>query len=97
MPCINEQMLRKARYAQPAHESGTTELQIEVAEDEDFVPVALWDPDLPDQHQSAYSELSIALRVTLNEGDIMYLPALWYHKVSQSCGEEGFVAAVNYW
>jgi jumonji domain-containing protein 7 len=35
--------------------------------------------------------------VTLEEGDLLYLPAMWYHKVSQSSGEEGFALAVNYW
>lgn len=35
--------------------------------------------------------------VTLDEGDMMYLPAMWYHKVSQSCGKEGFSCSVNYW
>ncbi|OAA52073.1 Transcription factor jumonji/aspartyl beta-hydroxylase [Metarhizium rileyi] len=39
------------------------------------------------------------MRVTLNPGDMLYLPAMWYHKVSQSSipGGEGFVVAINYW
>jgi jumonji domain-containing protein 7 len=41
--------------------------------------------------------LSRPLRATLNQGDMLYLPALWYHKVSQSCSEEGICCAVNYW
>lgn len=45
----------------------------------------------------AYSVYSKPLRVTLDEGDMLYLPALWYHKVSQSCNEEGICCAVNYW
>lgn len=28
---------------------------------------------------------------------MLYLPALWYHKVSQSCDEEGICCAINYW
>ena len=28
---------------------------------------------------------------------MLYLPALWYHKVSQSCSDEGICCAVNYW
>jgi len=28
---------------------------------------------------------------------MLYLPALWYHKVSQSCSDEGLCCAVNYW
>ncbi|KAI5777379.1 cupin-like domain-containing protein [Geopyxis carbonaria] len=37
------------------------------------------------------------LRVSLQPGDVLYLPALWYHQVSQSCSEEGICCAVNYW
>ena len=28
---------------------------------------------------------------------MLYLPSMWYHKVSQTAGDEGFVCAVNYW
>jgi jumonji domain-containing protein 7 len=47
----------------------------------------------------SYAELAkkLEVRVTLEPGDMLYLPALWYHKVSQSCGEEGICVAVNYW
>lgn len=38
-----------------------------------------------------------AITVTLAEGDSLYLPALWYHAVSQIPDEEGLVVAVNYW
>ena len=31
--------------------------------------------------------------VTVNEGEMLYLPSLWYHHVSQSDG----CIAVNYW
>ena len=33
------------------------------------------------------------IRITIKEGEMLYLPALWYHKVSQSCE----TVAVNYW
>ncbi|KAK4515909.1 uncharacterized protein ATC70_010867 [Mucor velutinosus] len=33
--------------------------------------------------------------VTVNEGDMLYLPALWFHQVMQK-GEQG-VIAINYW
>jgi jumonji domain-containing protein 7 len=74
-----------------------------------YTPFALWDPDTASSRSLAnsttssnnrstpFSHLSQPLRVTLNEGDMLYLPALWYHKVSQSCSEEGICCAVNYW
>ena len=33
------------------------------------------------------------LKVTLEAGDMFYLPSLWYHRVTQSCE----TVAVNYW
>ena len=37
------------------------------------------------------------LEVEVGEGDVLYLPALWYHRVSQVEGEGGVCVAVNYW
>ncbi|KAK5117775.1 hypothetical protein LTR85_008750 [Meristemomyces frigidus] len=94
MPCINEQLLPKGRYV-PCETTGDLEVQLD--DEAEPVPVALWDPDMPDKLTTPYSYLAKPLRVTLREGDMLYLPSLWYHKVSQSVGDEGFVCAVNYW
>lgn len=100
MPCVNETPLARGRYV-PGSSAGAGEderLEVQVQGDgEDAVPVAIWDPDLPEEKATPYSHLAKPLRVTLNEGDMLYLPAMWYHKVSQTAGEEGFVCAVNYW
>jgi len=101
-PCVNDQNLPRARYSP----SNTTEkgldnnneiLIIEIDEQARRVPVATWDPDIPSERTTPYSHLSNPLRLTLNQGDMLYLPAMWYHKVLQTVGEEGFVCAVNYW
>jgi jumonji domain-containing protein 7 len=40
-------------------------------------------------------------RVTVSAGDVLYLPAMWYHYVGQrpdaAAADGGFVCAVNYW
>ncbi|CAF9938160.1 MAG: hypothetical protein HETSPECPRED_000793 [Heterodermia speciosa] len=41
------------------------------------VPFAIWDPDKPEQDQTPFSCLARPSRVTLNPGDLLYLPALW--------------------
>ncbi|KAI0122957.1 phospholipase A2 [Xylariales sp. AK1849] len=90
-PCINEKILRPASYTR---ERGKLVLQME---DGDDVPFATWDPDDPEIRKTKYSNLADPVRVTLNSGDMLYLPAMWYHKVSQSCSEEGVCIAINYW
>ncbi|KAI5461073.1 putative phospholipase [Mariannaea sp. PMI_226] len=94
-PMVNEQPLVPATYART--EDG---LVLEIDANTDVaVPFATWDPDHPSKNATEFSHLAQPLRVTLNPGDMLYLPAMWYHKVSQSCmdEDEGFVLAVNYW
>ncbi|KAH8664067.1 cupin-like domain-containing protein [Xylariales sp. PMI_506] len=90
-PCLGEQELRPASYTRQGDE---LVLQMEEGQK---VPFTTWDPDKPDVRQTKYSALAEPMRVTLNPGDMLYLPAMWYHKVSQSCSEEGVCIAVNYW
>lgn len=49
--------------------------EIEVAAN--VVPFAVWDPDVPDVNATRYSHLARPLRVTLEPGDMLYLPAMW--------------------
>ncbi|KAF2180961.1 Clavaminate synthase-like protein [Zopfia rhizophila CBS 207.26] len=79
------------------HNEALRDLVISVDEPEEYVPFATWDPDDPNTRPTPFSTHSRPLRVTLDEGDMLYLPALWYHKVSQSCSTEGICCAVNYW
>ena len=68
-----------------------------MADDEELLPVPTWDPDEPEKRTTQYSHLAQPIRVTLDEGDMLYLPSLWLHKVSQTAGDEGFACSVNYW
>ncbi|KAF7194055.1 Bifunctional peptidase and (3S)-lysyl hydroxylase Jmjd7 [Pseudocercospora fuligena] len=95
MPCVNEKPVPFARY-QPSSEN-SFELKPRLKEDAEPIPVPTWDPDEPESRATEYSALSQPMRISLNEGDMFYLPAMWYHKVSQSSGFEGFSCSVNYW
>jgi jumonji domain-containing protein 7 len=98
--CVNEKSVLAATYRprEPTQIEGEVgELVAHVDEPADYLPFATWDPDVPGERATRFSELSRPLRVTLEEGDMLYLPALWYHKVSQSCSDEGLCCAVNYW
>ncbi|KAI1638612.1 phospholipase A2 [Biscogniauxia mediterranea] len=109
-PCVNERDLVPASYVRLPHQGnngndkedndarvGKGPLELRKDEDETTVPFAIWDPDNPTTRATAYSHLAEPVRVTLNPGDMLYLPAMWYHKVSQSCSEDGICVAVNYW
>ncbi|KAJ8119205.1 hypothetical protein ONZ43_g3803 [Nemania bipapillata] len=41
------------------------------------VPFATWDPDTPDLRATPYSHLAKPMRVSLEPGDMLYLPAMW--------------------
>jgi jumonji domain-containing protein 7 len=99
-PCVNEKSVLAATYRPKSTvpgERGKQDLVVAIDEPQEYVPFATWDPDTPLADPTPYSPYSQPLRVTLDEGDMLYLPALWYHKVSQSCNEEGICCAVNYW
>ncbi|KAK0735483.1 cupin-like domain-containing protein [Apiosordaria backusii] len=93
-PCVNEQLLPSAVYTRSSTNPGQLDLILSKVEK---VPFPIWDPDKPFENETEYSCLASPVRVTLNQGDILYLPALWYHKVGQSVDKEGVCVAVNYW
>lgn len=37
------------------------------------------------------------MHVVVESGETLYLPALWYHQVSQTCHKAPYTLAVNYW
>ncbi|KAF2758848.1 Clavaminate synthase-like protein [Pseudovirgaria hyperparasitica] len=98
-PCVNERDLPAATYTpSPGAPSETpTALTPTLDSPPSTVPTATWDPDTPTEYTTRFSHLARPMRVRLAPGDILYLPALWYHKVSQECSGEGICVAVNYW
>jgi peptidyl-lysine (3S)-dioxygenase / protease len=70
-PCVGEQDLKPASYVR-------RDGKLDILEEEGgAVRFPTWDPDNPDERATRYSYLANPIRITLEPGDILYLPALW--------------------
>ena len=67
--CVNEQFLPSATYA--------ADMSLNPDRHPAQVPHALWDPDKPEENSTRFSSLSRPIRIRLDPGDILYLPACW--------------------
>lgn len=104
VPFLQEQRCPAARFRRRSAEKGATadagasgEQHFEVVLDGDaaevpWVPVDVAAPDLrrfPGFAQAA----KLVREVRVGAGEMLYLPAMWYHRVAQ----RGLTIAVNYW
>ncbi|KAL7954220.1 peptidase family C78 domain-containing protein [Trichoderma compactum] len=71
--CVNEDLLLPATYVREGQG-----FALRLDPDSPPVPLATWDPDDPGQNASPLSALAKPLHVTLDPGDMLYLPAMWY-------------------
>lgn len=71
-PCVRENILAQATYVR----DGDT-LRLELDKNGEHVPLATWDPEDPNTNASVFSELANPIHVTLDPGDMLYLPAMW--------------------
>ncbi|KAF3928651.1 hypothetical protein AA313_de0207768 [Arthrobotrys entomopaga] len=54
--------------------------------------------EISDSDPLKWVKLAQPIKVEVKAGEMLYLPALWYHKVEQRVDEkEGVCVAVNYW
>ncbi|CAM9666830.1 unnamed protein product [Ectocarpus fasciculatus] len=65
----------------------------EVEMEEGKVPWIPVDPACPDLEKYPLFRFASPVHCRVGPGDILYLPSLWYHRVSQ----RGITVAVNYW
>lgn len=69
---MNEALLTPATYVRDQ-----ASLSIRVDEGSDLVPFVTWDPDDPQTNATSLSQCAQPMRVTLDPGDMLYLPAMW--------------------
>lgn len=95
VPFLHEQRCPPAHFERRAPAEGTRErlvtvLDQEPADDVPWVPLDVARPDL--RRYPDFARAS-AVQVRVRRGELLYLPAMWYHQVSQ----RGVTVAVNYW
>lgn len=97
LPWLGQKWFREANYER--NEEG--KLVPKLQEPENAIPWIPIDPDWSEEERREKLEraaLISPLHVEVHEGEMLYLPALVYHKVSQiGDEEEGKVIAINYW
>uniref|UniRef100_A0A0D9XF04 JmjC domain-containing protein n=1 Tax=Leersia perrieri TaxID=77586 RepID=A0A0D9XF04_9ORYZ len=80
-------------------------LRLELEDPERIVPWSSVDPYPPSPEEAVAQASSFPLyfdgpapiRCTVRAGEMLYLPSMWFHHVSQSPGPNGLTIAVNYW
>jgi len=83
------------KLGRPAHYVETAAGHFDVVDEVgDPVPWISEDPDDPSDENFRTAQ---PLEVVVEAGEVLYLPSLWYHKVTQCGDTEGLTAAVNYW
>jgi len=88
LPPTAEPWITKPQFRQAHWEKLSNGWEIVDDDEENKVPWVTTDPN--------DIEMSPPIKVVVKKGETLYLPALWYHQVSQR-GEEGRTVAVNFW
>lgn len=77
--CLDEKELPPASYVRRDGSGFNV-----VREEGDKVPFVTWDVDMESEGGTKHSQLAIPIRVTLEKGDMLYLPTLWFASLSPS-------------
>ncbi|KAI9259336.1 cupin-like domain-containing protein [Sporodiniella umbellata] len=88
--CMHESM-----YTNAVYQPNPITQQLEIKPLDSKTPWIPINPLMPDLDRFPNFKDACPIEVIVNEGEMLYLPALWFHQVLQQ-GKEG-VIAINYW
>ena len=91
-PYLGEKRFRQSTYHQS---EGTGPFEIRLDDGGGWVPWCEVDPLFPDLQKHPEFVNASPVAVDLDAGDSIYIPSLWYHRVSHN--HEGPSIAINYW
>ena len=88
-PFLANRKVRAATWCEvdEGHEGSVCGLRLQVDDPEEWVSWSMMD----ELHSLD------PIEITVTAGQILYLPSLWWHRVSQRGDSEGTTAAINYW
>eukprot|EP00741_Cyanophora_paradoxa_P002534 tig00000076_g2458.t1 len=98
-PFLYEREYESAAW-RPRVEGGFKGFELVPCDPPQRVPWIAFDPSLPAEERAARFPLAAharGLRVALAPGEMLFLPAMWYHEVGQTADAAGRVVAVNFW
>jgi peptidyl-lysine (3S)-dioxygenase / protease len=96
-PPTNYPLMYERKYPQAEYEMEGDDFHIKVSKDDGEIPWISVDPNNPDFEKFPNFEFATPYVVTLNTGDLLYLPSLWFHQVEQKVDKNGEMIAVNFW
>ncbi|WAR53668.1 hypothetical protein PtB15_3B176 [Puccinia triticina] len=95
--CMHEGKYRSSKYHWDESEQRWTIIP-KSAEKEHMVPWIPIDPLKPDYMKYPRFRFARSMSVTLHQGDLLYLPSLWYHHVqAHRTTPSGLIIACNWW
>ncbi|KAK9460994.1 phospholipase A2 [Lipomyces oligophaga] len=89
--CVRERDLLERQYVK--HDS---QFELKEISDKNIIPWPTMDPQHIDS-KDKWQRQSRVLEVVLEPGDMLYLPALWFHQVGQESDNDGICCSVNFW
>jgi len=89
--------LYEGKYTEARYRETENGFVIEEEVPKSEVPWIPVDPDKPNLTKFPLFKHSKPIRCTVKAGEMLYLPSLYYHRVSQSADKEGRTIAINFW
>ncbi|KAL5807612.1 hypothetical protein ACOSQ4_030345 [Xanthoceras sorbifolium] len=101
---VHRMYIRQYPAAHYSYSQDGGEFTLELEKPERYVPWCSVNPyPSPETRESEMAKFPLffngpkPFECTVNAGEILYLPSMWFHHVRQSPDENGLTVAINYW